>query len=54
MEQTAIPKAPPAVVVLEGEEIPVDAARAWAREYVNLLLTLEGVALVPVSLPSAS
>jgi hypothetical protein len=54
MEQPARPKAPPAVRVLEDDELSEGDARAWAREYVNLLLTLEGVALVPASLPSAS
>lgn len=54
MERSASPKAPPTVQVLADEELGEVDVRAWARDYVNLLLTLEGVALVPASLPSAS
>ena len=43
---------PPAVRREETDET-VDV-RAWARSYVNLLFTLEGVALVPSALKQAS
>ena len=43
---------PPAVEIVSDENV-VDVRR-WARDYVNLLLTLEGVALVPAQLPRAS
>jgi hypothetical protein len=40
-------------VHVEREEETVDV-RAWARAYVNILCTLEGVALIPSALKQAS
>lgn len=48
----AHPRKPPDVEVVSDENV-VDV-RQWARDYVNLLLTLEGVAIVPAKLPRAS
>jgi hypothetical protein len=50
--KTANQKTPPAVRVEPADET-VDV-RAWARAYVNVLCTLEGIALVPSALQKAS
>ena len=52
MTQKQAAKMPPSVRTEDTEET-VDV-RAWARTYVNLLFTLEGVALVPSALKQAS
>ena len=43
--------APTVRIVPQEETVDI---RAWARVYVNVLLTLEGIAQVPVVLPRAS
>jgi hypothetical protein len=43
---------PPEVQIVSAENV-VDVRR-WARDYVNLILTLEGIAPVPAQLPRAS
>lgn len=45
MKKSSKPRTPPDVQVNREDE-PVDV-RAWARTYVNILMSLEGIALVP-------
>jgi hypothetical protein len=51
-DQPKRPRTPPALDV-EYDDETVDV-RAFARTYVNILLTLEGIALVPAALKQAS
>jgi hypothetical protein len=52
LAEDASQKTPPTVRVVEGDEVA--DIRAWARTYVNLICTIEGIALVPSALKKAS
>lgn len=53
MKQSSQPRhAPPAVTVI-ADDGAIDL-RVWARSYVHLLCSIEGIALIPSTLERAS